>query len=171
MEVQRARVFFFVAGFLLLFGTFQLLLGWFVWGTAGFDRYLAWNTEVASWLLSLLDGSAEATDGTLSTAGFSIEVKRGCDGLQPLAVFFSGVLPFPARWSQRAWGLLVGTVLLLSLNVVRIASLVVIGEKFHGAFELAHMTVWPGLLILAALVAWAAWAMRVLDAEATDGAR
>ena len=57
--------------------------------------------------------------------------------------------------------MLVGIVVLQSLNVVRIVTLYWIGSRFPAIFPSAHLKVWPALFILVAIglfVGWKGWA-------------
>lgn len=119
--------------------------------------YLAANAWVAHGILNGL-GFATHLDRTLiSSADFSIAVRRGCDGLEPAALFASAVLAFPAPWRARLVGILLGTAILLALNVLRIVSLFGIGVIARPFFAKAHLEIWPLVFILAAMLLAAAW--------------
>ena len=82
------------------------------------------------------------------------------------AFFIFAVLawPIPVTRARRATGLIVGSLLLLLLNLVRIMSLYYTGIYFPGAFEIMHIDVWqPAFIVLAVLiwVFWLQWASRI----------
>lgn len=94
---------------------------------------------------------------TIYSPEYSVEIVRGCDAIEPTAVFAAIVLATPvALWAKVA-GLIVGTIGLLLVNFVRIISLFFIGIHFPGAFEMIHETVWQVAFIAISLVFWAIW--------------
>lgn len=122
--------------------------------------YLVANAWISNAILDLL-GFATRVDGTLiASADFSIAVRRGCDGLEPAALVISALLAFPAPWTRKIAGILVGTAVLLLLNILRIVSLFWIGSVSRPIFAKAHLEIWPLLFILAAFVicwGWVRW--------------
>lgn len=133
--------------------------------TNGFKTYLAWNVEVCAAILGLLGDEASANGVTLSTPRFALSLKAGCDALQASAFFAFAVLAAPtsvsllARWVPLVLGMLV----LLALNVVRIVSLYYTGVYFPKAFEPMHADVWQALYIFLPIffwIVWSRWAVR-----------
>lgn len=92
---------------------------------------------------------------------FAIEVARGCDAVEPLALFCSAVLASPVPWLARLIGILAGSLLLVILNFVRVVSLYWIGVHWRKAFDTMHLEVWQVLFILLAIVFWGIWATQV----------
>jgi exosortase/archaeosortase family protein len=54
-------------------------------------------------------------------------------------------------------GILVGAVVLQVLNVVRVASLLLVGVHAPDAFQEAHVEVWQVGFLVATLVLWLVW--------------
>ena len=133
----------------------------FVVGTSPFESYLAASARAAAVLLLVAGESVTAQGDTLS-GRFAMSLAVGCDGLQPMAILASGVLAFPARRSRKVIGILLGCLALFGLNVLRIASLYWLGARGSGYFQTAHVHLWPGLLILVALLLWLVWARGAL---------
>jgi exosortase/archaeosortase family protein len=73
-------------------------------------------------------------------------------------LFGAAVLGFPSTWRRRLSGLAAGFAFLAGLNLVRLCSLYFVGVYFPDAFEFAHRELWPLLLVVAALGAFAGWA-------------
>jgi exosortase/archaeosortase family protein len=119
--------------------------------------YLAANAWISDALLNLLSFRTELNKTMISSADFSIVVRRGCDGIEPAALFVSAVLAFPAPWAKKAAGIVLGTLVLLLLNIVRIVSLFWIGVVARPLFAKMHLEIWPLLFILAAIALCAAW--------------
>ena len=69
------------------------------------------------------------------------------------------VLVFPSAVSLRCrlTPMLLGTLLLLAINLVRIVSLYYTGVYFPSAFETVHIDVWQTLFVFLPLVFWLIW--------------
>jgi exosortase H (IPTLxxWG-CTERM-specific) len=136
-----------------------------------FPGYLRLNAVVSSAILSGL-GQGTSISGTgISSARCTIDIRRGCDAVEPTALFVAAVLAFPAAFRRKISGVLAGMVLLALLNLVRIISLFLVGVYFPKAFELMHGDVWQALFILLSILLWALWiqwAMKPRLAPATS---
>ena len=141
-------------------GGFNLLF--MLWLAPGefFQAYLKVNAEASAAVLQVLGDDATVHGTSISSSRFSLNIQRGCDGIQVAAFFIFAVLAWPVRVSRwrRAMGLVVGTLLLLMLNQVRIVSLYYTGIYFPSAFGAMHVDVWQPLFIVLALFFWVMWA-------------
>ena len=126
-----------------------------------FPAYLRWNAVASAAVLRLV-GEDLTVDNTsiVSTSGASIQVERGCDAVEPSALFVSAVLASPVPWVSRFLAAAAGTVLLMVLNLIRVASLFWFRVYFPRAFETMHLDVWQALFIFLAIALWAIWASR-----------
>ncbi len=88
----------------------------------------------------------------------SINVERGCDAVEPTALFISAVLASPVPWMSKFPAVVVGTLILAVVNVVRIVSLFLSAVYWRAAFDILHLDVWQAAFILLAIVMWALWA-------------
>lgn len=137
-----------------------------------FRRYLAATATVAAAIIRALGVEAASASGSIDSSRFAISVKTGCDGLQPIALFIIAVVLAPASLRSRLWGVGIGGLLLLVLNVTRIVTLFLAGVYVPSVFEAFHIDVWQGLFILITLGLWIAWARWALaPAGARDGER
>lgn len=115
-------------------------------------------TARASSALLNLTGSGTTVQGiVIRGPGFAAAIQRGCDPLEPMVLFGAAVAAYPAPVRKKLCGLMVGTSLLFSLNLVRIATLYWAGRSHASWFETAHLEVWPALFILVSIMLWAAW--------------
>jgi exosortase/archaeosortase family protein len=127
------------------------------------DRFIPWY----------LDANAGATVSVLSAVGYpdisrngssvscpkgSVTVARGCDAMDPAALFISAVLASPVPWSARLLAAVAGTALLLAINLFRIISLFLCAVHWKSAFDVMHLDVWQGAFIFLAIFLWAGWA-------------
>jgi exosortase/archaeosortase family protein len=77
--------------------------------------------------------------------------------LEPIVLFGAGVIAFPAPWRRKVAGLLIGGAMLFGLNVVRIASLFLMGASKSSLLDDFHLFWWPAFFIICALALWVAW--------------
>ncbi|TWT44167.1 Transmembrane exosortase [Phycisphaerae bacterium RAS1] len=115
---------------------------------------------------------AQAAGGVLRTAGFqaavtgqsisgdfSVTIIKGCDAMEPKALFIAAVLAFPAPWRRKLAGMIAGLLALIAINLFRIVSLYWIGAKAPAWFDLAHLEVWQSILVLVSVALWVLWAL------------
>jgi exosortase/archaeosortase family protein len=80
-----------------------------------------------------------------------------------ISFFCAALLAFPCPLGRRMIGLLAGIVAIALFNVVRIASVFLVGVYQPKVFQAVHEDVWPGLMVmitLLLLLAWIRWATR-----------
>jgi len=105
-----------------------------------------------------ISGNAIAGGLPASDMELTLVIDEGCDGLQPVLLFASAVVAFPAPWFARLLGLLVGSALLQGLNLVRIASLYLFGTRWIHALNGLHVGAWQALFVAATAGLWLLWA-------------
>lgn len=103
---------------------------------------------------------------TIVFDGFAVAVVDVCDGVQPTYIYVAAVLAFPARWRERLGGVAVGALLLFAANLVRVASLLVLGAHWPAVYERVHLYVWQLALVLLAMGVWIFWVERVVSTPA-----
>ena len=127
-----------------------------------FPAYLRLNAAASAAILRVVGQDVTVRDKSIvSTAGPAIEVERGCDAVEPSALFVSAVLASPVSWLSRLSAAAAGTLVLMVLNLIRVASLFLVKVYYPGAFDTMHLDVWQALFIFMAIVFWAVWASRV----------
>lgn len=89
--------------------------------------------------------------------GQGIQVVAGCNGMEAVIILFASVFAFPATFTQKCLGFVVGFFAIHSLNIVRIVSLYYLATWDKTWFEWFHLYVWQMLIILDALVVWLLW--------------
>jgi len=146
------------AGFMLLFyGVFYTspeespALDAFIRG------YLGVYASISGAVLSLFGFDVSVSGTTIFLNGAAIEVARGCDAMEPIALFVAAVLAVQVDLRSKLLGLGLGVPLLMLLNLVRIIALTLIHLKFPAQFDTAHLTVGQALFIIATLSLWFLW--------------
>jgi exosortase/archaeosortase family protein len=122
-----------------------------------FYAYLCGNAWVSNAILHALGQPSEVSEITIHSAQYVINVRRGCDALEPAWFFCSAVLAFPSSFVRKIPGMLIGGALILILNIIRIVSLYLIGLHRPAFFKTAHLEIWPAIFILVAILLWVQW--------------
>jgi exosortase family protein XrtM len=149
-----------VIGFVLKFGVFMALY-YVISLVPFFDRllyaYLSATASFSSAILNLFGQDTHASEIAIRSAHYDINVRRGCDAVEPAWFFCAAVLSFPSSLLQKLPGIAAGVILILCLNLIRIVSLYFIGLHYPKFFNPVHLEIWPMVFILTALVLWAGW--------------
>lgn len=88
---------------------------------------------------------------------FEVGIVQGCDAIEPTAAFLAAVIASPIQLSAKLIGAIAGTVVLLTINLFRIVSLILIGMYAPSALNVMHEDVWQAAFIVLAIAAWAYW--------------
>jgi exosortase/archaeosortase family protein len=123
-----------------------------------FPGYLRINAVAASAILNSFGEGTEVRDHSIVSSRFQVSIERGCDAIEPSALFCAAVLASPVALLSRLSAVLVGTVLLMLINFVRILTLYYTGAYARWAFDVMHLDVWQALFIFLAILFWALWA-------------
>lgn len=151
--------------FLLLFGLF---MGTYYLLTLAppirdgfFPTYLEWNAGVSGSVLRLFGEDVTVTGQAMTAAGGeAIHIERGCDAVEPSALFVAAVMASPVPFLSRLTAALGGTLILMVINLMRVISLFLVRVYAPGAFKIMHLDVWQALFIFLAIALWALWASR-----------
>lgn len=79
--------------------------------------------------------------------GFSVSIIIECVGILEMLIYSACVLAFPASARARAIGIPLGCLAIFAFNVLRIATLLVVGRHWHAAFDFFHLYFWQATLI------------------------
>ena len=93
----------------------------------------------------------------IRSSRFALDVRNGCNGVEAMMVLAAAMLAFPATLRSRLAGLLAGSVAIQILNLVRVVSLVWLGEHHREVFDFVHVGVWQSIVILAAVSMFVFW--------------
>ena len=155
---RRHPVFLFLVVFAALMGLFYF----FTTVTSFYNnRFIPWyHCYIAFFsgtILDFLGQDITVRGASIFSPRFSVQIIRGCDAIEPVALFICAVLAFPASFSKKISGIIVGTLLLMILNLVRIVSLFLIGVYLPRIVDVMHIEVWQVLFIFSALIFWVFW--------------
>ncbi len=87
-----------------------------------------------------------------------LEIVRGCDGAGALFLVMAAILAFPTTIKRKLTGLVLGVLLIYSLNLIRISGLYFIVAYYKDWFQVIHTYLAPTLLVIVACLFFAWWA-------------
>lgn len=131
-----------------------------------FPAYLKLNAQVSGQLLNYMGQEVHVNDKVISLArpdkaSGSIEIERGCDAVEPSALFLAAVFASPVFFRAKLLAALWGVSALMLLNLVRIVSLFLVRVHYPEMFEVMHLDVWQVVFIFFALFLWGKWASKM----------
>ncbi len=148
----------FVVTFGVCMGVFYGLTATAFFQRNGWDPYLDLNAKVSGTILAFLGQDVTVSGKSILSPWASLSIERGCDAIHASGLFISAVLAAPTPLLGKLCGAVVGTVLLMLTNLVRIISLFYVRLYYPAAFELMHIEVWQALFIFLAILLWVIWA-------------
>lgn len=159
--LARHAILRFTVLFAVLMGVFSglMLTPWVRLGL--WPRYLAINADASGAILRICGYDVTVMGNMLVSSRASLQSAAGCDALHPAGMLVCGILAYPTSMLTKLPGVLIGTSLLLSINLVRIISLFIVQASLPQAFEFMHIDVWQALFIFLAIAFWALWVRRV----------
>jgi len=119
--------------------------------------YLSANAWLANSVLRLFGADSAVSGVTIHSVAFTMNVRRGCDAIEPAWFFCAAVIAFPSPWASKISGLAAGSAIILTLNLARLVSLYWLGANFPRVFAAAHLEIWPVLFILVAGLLFLGW--------------
>lgn len=163
--VERRAIIMFVVLFGVFMGAYFLAMATETARERFFPAYLELNADASAGILRLFGYEATARGTLVTASGSPLDIRRGCDAVDPTALFVAAVLAFPARFRFKIPGALIGILTLAVVNLIRIVSLFFVRMYLDDWwFEVMHVDVWQVAFIALALflwILWAAWATRV----------
>ena len=79
--------------------------------------------------------------------GFAVSIIIECVGLLEMVIYSACVLAFPAPLRAKLWGVPLGCAAIFGFNVLRIATLLLVGRHFNEYFDFFHVYFWQATLI------------------------
>jgi exosortase H (IPTLxxWG-CTERM-specific) len=104
-----------------------------------------------------------AVRGTVLTAPcFAVDIKNGCNGLETVLFLLAAVLAFPATGLQRLLASVIGIALIQAINLIRVATLYLVGCHRPEWFASFHLAIWQTIIFATAVLFFAAWSRRAV---------
>lgn len=116
---------------------------------------------VAAGAVARLTGSGNLVrDDHIQVPQLAIHINHECTGIYVLIILVTFLFAYPASWSRRITGALIGIAALTAVNILRLAFLVRIAELQPDLFEYFHEYVWQGVLLILVIAYAMAWVER-----------
>lgn len=157
--IRRRPVLRFVSLVIVTMGLFYALMATPLFGDKLFNAYLKLNARATAVILTTFGRPATASGVYVSTSEYSLEIRRGCDAVEPMALFVAGIIALQAPLRVKLIGLAAGLCTMVIMNMVRIVSLYYVGVYWNRAFETMHVNVWQPAFIVLTVGLWTAWAL------------
>jgi len=132
-----------------------------------FTPLVNFYATISGGLLTFFGYSNTVSGDMIHSQQLSVAVKKGCDALEPMAIFAAGVVAFPAGLKPKLTGIGIGLAILFVLNIIRIISLYITGIHFPALFEPMHLAVWQVVFIIIAIILWFLWLRHVVHKTAS----
>jgi exosortase H (IPTLxxWG-CTERM-specific) len=136
---------------------------------------LPWTSllaEISARVIAVFDPAVISHGKILqhSVTGVGVSIEAGCNGVEACIIVISAMLAYPAPWTLRVVGMVLGIVAVQVVNVVRVISLFFLADWNQSVFEFAHMYIWQVLIMLDVLVVWLVWIRQVARRECSNAA-
>jgi len=136
-----------------------------LWISPFFQQYIVANVaefyaQISGSILILLKYPVLVAGDTLGDINFSMSIKNGCDGIEAMAILLCGILVYPSQWKHKLSGLIVGSFILIFVNLFRIISLYFNGIYTPKLFDFMHTGFWQVMFIIIPLIIifkWVSW--------------
>jgi exosortase/archaeosortase family protein len=159
---KKRPVLFFIGGFCILMVLFYIVFPTSFYKNNIHPFVVLVYAKISGFILNLAGQNTQVRGDEIISARFMINLKKGCDAVEAMAVYASALLAFPAKWKKKIKGLLIGLAVLFVLNIIRVVSLFLAGVYAPKFFDLMHVEVWQVLFILIAVVMWIGWARKAI---------
>jgi len=155
----KRPIFVFVGSFVVLMAVFYAVTFIPYLNKKVLPGLQAVNAKASAAIMNVFGEGATASDTTIASKRYSVNIAHGCDAIEPIALFIAAVLAFPSRFRAKLPGLLIGVLVLTAMNLVRIISLFYVGIYWQTAFDTMHEDVWQPAFIVLSLFFWVVWAL------------
>lgn len=125
--------------------------------TNALNPLTSWEARISSYVLNLFGQQTSVENTFLKSNLATLDIKKGCDGIEPTAFYLIGVLLMPLSWRSKAWGVGIGLVVLLFLNILRIVGLYFSFAYWPTSFEFFHVHGGFALFFILTVIIWIIW--------------
>ena len=151
----------FLVTFLLVLAASFTLLAWTPVNDHVVEPFTGLVARASGVALNLIGQDVTRTGTVLRSAGFGVNIRNGCNGVEAMVILLAAIVAFPASWRARLLGIALGALAIQLVNLVRVVALYLTGAYLPRFFDTSHTVVWQTLVILSAVLIWIVWAQRV----------
>jgi len=95
--------------------------------------------------------------GIIELKNSSIAINRDCTGWKGMWFFMALILSTKASIRKKITGIAVGTLNVLSVNILRIVVMIWVEINLRGMFTIIHDILWQASIIFIVLILWYIW--------------
>lgn len=162
---RRRRSYGFLARFLGLLVLFYLVVAFNPVNDHVIVPFTAGIAAASGGFLDAVGEPVTVAGTEIRSRGFSVNIENGCNGVETALLFGSAVLAFPAPWSRRLIGLIVGFLAIQTINLVRVVTLFWVGLHRPALFHSSHTVLWQSAIVLFGVLLFLFWAARETRAK------
>ncbi|MBK7812694.1 MAG: archaeosortase/exosortase family protein [Saprospiraceae bacterium] len=156
-----------IVRFFVHFVTLMLLFYAFYYSSI-YENYimpglLNFEAKMAKLFLSIFGIKTEVTGDSIHNNVEGVSIKGGCDGMEATFLYIAAVLSLPlvaAKYKYPA--LIYGLIILVILNIIRIAGLFLAKIHYPSIFEFLHLHGGVVIFMMISIVMWLIWVQWVM---------
>jgi exosortase family protein XrtM len=120
------------------------------------------TTRAGSALINIITPGEKTVvrDGAI-IGGATVEIMRGCEGIEGMLLLIAAVLAFPARIRLKFYGIAGGILFIYAFNLARIAGLYYTIRYKPALFDMMHIYVGQTVIIIVSLIFFIFWLSRI----------
>ncbi len=151
-----------VLKFIITFGI-CITLFYIIYSTKFFEEniaipFLNLQANFSSSILNIFGFGTTIKSNIISGSDQVLSIQRGCDGIEPIALFTIGVLLVPFSMKTKLPGIAFGIISLSLLNIIRIIGLFIIKLYQPQLFDPLHIHGGYSIFIIVTVLLWIVWA-------------
>ncbi len=178
--VKYKSVITFILTFLLVYGTLSVAYKFYLQFSDGSKFYPDYFTHTVAKQSEVLLGSFgykakvlphpdEPSLKMIVNGKYLARVIEGCNGISVIILFLSFIVAFSGKWKTTFFYILSGSVLIYSVNLLRIVLLSIWLYRFPKYEDVLHTVVFPGIIYGMVFLLWIFWVNRFSKINRTDG--
>ncbi len=121
--------------------------------------YTSFITRLAGATLRAIGVEVQVQGTAILHPTFSVEIRRGCDGMEATLLLVCATLAYPfCSFRRRGLALVTGYITIFVLNLIRVVGLFLLGFKgFTQVFQFVHTYVAQFAIVTAVMILWLFW--------------
>ncbi|MBK9270050.1 MAG: archaeosortase/exosortase family protein [Saprospiraceae bacterium] len=130
---------------------------------------LNFEANMAKLFLSVFGVKVEVTGDSIHNQVDGVSIKGGCDGMEATFLYIAAVLSLPlvaAKYKYPA--LIYGLIILVILNIIRIAGLFLAKIHYPSLFEFLHLHGGVVIFMMISILMWLIWVQWVMGKTKTN---
>ena len=116
-----------------------------------------WTAIMSYIFLGMVGFDVQIHNTVLSSEDFTIIIIDECTAVGPILLLTGAIIGYTTNIFRKLVGIIMGSIMLLFLNQVRIVNLVWIDIYYPNFMDFAHLVVWQGIIVISAIVFWFVW--------------